>query len=158
MRKLIYLLIILGAGYYFYTNSESLWKQVQPYEAEIFNITPPKLRSLLFSTEVPTNFRGTYELDAPATMHWVRHQPYEKQPESSGRRQIELRGKNMVSLIKGANVSEGIEVVEKGDGFIVVEYADKPDTKSRIEQERNGVWIYYDEIAPGYKERYRKVK
>lgn len=156
MRKWIVLIVIVAAGFFLY-KVERVKGAVDPVLIQVFNYTPHPVKRLVFPVGVPAEFQGTYMADVPATAAWARQQGYANQPQPTGRKQIDIGGNQMVSQVHAASKTENVEVSKRGEGFIVVNYVDE-DRQSLIEQDGNGVWIYYDEIAPGYRERYRKVR
>ena len=160
MRKLIYLLIVGGAAYFLYQNWSEVQANLKKYEPEIFNALPDSLRKVVFSGEVPKEFRGSYLADQGANAYWLRHQFPTNPPKPTGKTQVDLDAKTLYLQVRGGADVIPVEVVQKGDGFIVVEHKAQGEEPKRymIEREGNGIWVYFEDIAPGYKERYRKVK
>jgi len=156
MRKLILLIVILGAGWLAY-QFDAVRTAVSPVTTAVFNVTPAFLQRFIFSTKFPPGYQGLYLADPAANAAWSRQQQYLSQPQPTGRRQVELRPRYLVSQAHATVTVEPIAVIEKGENFVVVEYISHGG-RSRIERDDDGIWISFDEIAPGYKERYRKLQ
>ncbi len=156
MRKLIILILIAAAGYGLY-QIEAVRLVAQPVVYQVFNYTPHSLKRFIFPVEIPVDYQGLYMADPQANAQWSRTQNYASQPQPTGRKQIDIREKEMVSQVHARTEREDVEVTKRGDGFIVVYYPGR-ESESLIALDGNGIWISFEGIAPGYRERYRKVR
>lgn len=156
-NKLIVLSLLIAGGLFVYFNQEAVRAHTAPVVTTLFNVAPVSLQRLLFSTHLPSDYPGVYLADPSANAAWARRQQYVSQPQPTGRRQVELRPDCIVSHAHAATIIEPIAVVQRGGDFVVVEYLDRGG-ETRIEKDDAGIWIAFEESAPGYKERYRRLK
>ena len=159
MKKLLYLAVILGAGYFLF----------QKFETEIFNAVPQEIRRKVFSVDIPVEYRGKFVSDLKANTDWIRQQNYKPKVQSilisvTGKQTIEIGARESITTYQGKAVPSTDEVVEKGPGYIVVGGYDEGKDKfvrTRLEKDGDGFWIFPEELReriPGFKERYRRVE
>ena len=159
MKKLLYLAIIVGAGYFLF----------HKFETEIFNAVPQEVRRKIFSVEIPVEYRGKFISDLKANTDWIRAQPYNTKVKNllislTGKLTIDVGARATTYVQDGKVVVDEEELVEKGPGYIVVEYYSehaKGLSRSRVELDGDGFWIYpeeFQEKLPGFKERFRRIK
>lgn len=156
MRKLVLFLAVLFASAWTYLNFDAIKVSLQPIATAIFNASPPRFQRLVFSTDLPHDYRGVYMADRVANVAWAR-QRYASQPQSTGRRQVELNSDHILSIAHAQTIIDPVAVLHKGEDFVVVEYLTKGGT-TRIDRDPKGIWIAFEDRAPGYKERFRRIR
>jgi hypothetical protein len=156
MRKLI-LFIVLGIGIFAFLNYGAVKAATAPATTALFNFSPALIQRTIFSTELPPDYTGTYFPDPAANADWARQQRYASQPQPTGHRRVELHPDRIVSHSSATIRVDPVAVVQKGDDFVVVEYLDRGG-RTRIDRDDSGIWIAFEERAPRYKERYRRLR